>query len=54
MDISKLDKMLKTEKRQKIENREQTDRETNYRGHSNCQWIAGLSGPIIHDIPYNT
>ena len=36
-----------------IENREQTDREqtekreTNYRGHSNRLWIAGLSGPII-------
>ena len=27
--------------------RKQTDRETNYRGHSNPPWIAGLSGPII-------
>ena len=26
--------------------REQTDREFNYRGHSNPSWIMGLSGPI--------
>ena len=28
------------------ENR-QTDRESNYRGHSNRRWIVGLSGPIM-------
>ena len=29
----------------------QTDREFNYRGHSNPSWIVGLSGPInIHNI----
>ena len=31
------------------ENREQRteNRETNYRGHSNCQWIIGLRGPTM-------
>ena len=29
-------------------NREQTDRESNYRGHSNRGWIVGLSRPILY------
>ena len=33
--------------REQTENREQTDREFNYRGHSNPRWIVGLSGPIL-------
>ena len=32
--------------RQRTENR-QTDRESNYRRHSNRRWMVGLSGPII-------
>ena len=37
-------------------NREQTDREqtenreSNYRGHSNCRWIVGLSRPIYFKL----
>ena len=33
------------ENRQSIENRE-----TNYRGHSNCRWKAGLKDPIRIEI----
>ena len=36
----------KCNKEQRTEDRKQTDRETNYRGHSNRRWIAGLSRPI--------
>ena len=28
-------------------NTQRTDRESNYRGHSNRRWIVGLSGPIL-------
>ena len=31
---------------QRTENREQADRESNHRCHSNCRWIVGLSEPI--------
>ena len=33
--------------RKNVIDREETDRESNYRGHSNPQWIVGLSGPIF-------
>ena len=46
-----LENLMRTD-RQKTENR-QTDREFNYRGHSNPSWIVGMSGPITFlDIGY--
>ena len=30
-----------------VTDREQTDRESNYRGQSNPQWIVRVSGPIL-------
>ena len=36
--------------RKNVTENRQTDRESNYRGHANCQWMVGLSGPIsIYD-----
>ena len=35
----------------RTENREQTDREFNYRGHSYPLWIVGVSGPINKKYP---
>ena len=33
--------------RKNVTDRQTENRQTNYRGHSNPRWIAGLSGPII-------
>ena len=38
----------KLENFRRTENREQTDREFNYRGHSYPLWIVGVSGPIYN------
>ena len=46
--VVQLENLMKTD-RQRTDR--QTDREFNYRGHSNPQWIVGLSGPIL-TMPY--
>ena len=35
--------------RKNVTDREQTDGESSYRGHSNCRWIVRLSGPILQN-----
>ena len=44
--------IVELENLRRTENREQTDREFNYRGHFYPLWIVGLSGPISCDILY--